>query len=309
MRQMPRPNYVIYAPDFDPDSGGSIFLHQLAHALTALGEDAALWPWGWLPSAPFRERLRRTLRKPRLAWQRPEMKLRQDPTLRTRIAAPSDLGPATVAVYPEVTLGNPLGVKNVARWLLYRPGLKDPYSFGEGEIYFRAGEMSDLPQLTGGAQDLFLWRRNPIYRNEGRSGRRGVCYAVRKGHKKPRIPETEGAICIDGLSHEETAAIFNRCETFFSYDEATFYSQYAAICGCDSIVVPGYFANRAEWIASHPIARFGVAYGLNDIFHARATRDQVIGELEARERAGLETVKAFVARMQGSVLAKIDQLL
>jgi len=290
MPETPRANFLIYAPAYDPDSGGSIFLHQLAHALTTLGEDAALWPWWETPRPPLRKRLRRMLGKP--------MQLPQDPTLRTRVARPSDLRPETVVVYPEVTLGNPLGAAHVARWLLYKPGLKDPYDFGPGEMFFRAGEMSDLPKITGGAQDLFLWRRNPVYRNENRPGRKGACYMVRKGHEKPRIPETEDAICVDGLSHEETAAVFNRCDTFYSYDEATFYSQYAAICGCDSVIVPGYFADRADWVAAHPIGRVGVAYGLDDLAHARATRDQVAPLLDAQEQAGLETVKAFVTRTQ-----------
>lgn len=151
MPETSRANYLIYAPGYDPDSGGSIFLHQLAHALTILGEDAALWPWSETPRPPLRKRLRRMLGMP--------MRLPQDPTLRTRVARPADLRPETVVVYPEVTLGNPLGAAHVARWLLYKPGLKDPYDFGTGEMFFRAGEMSDLPKITGGAQDLFLWRR------------------------------------------------------------------------------------------------------------------------------------------------------
>ena len=89
---------------------------------------------------------------------------------------------------------------------------------------------------------------------------------------KPRIAETRGAIPIDGLSHEEIADIFNRCSVFYSYDEATFYSQYAAICGCLSVVVPGLYSSREEWVASHPIARYGVAYGLDDLDHARRVR-------------------------------------
>jgi hypothetical protein len=118
---------------------------------------------------------------------------------------------------------------------------------------------------------------------------------VRKGVDKPRIPQTADAICIDGMSHAEVAVIFNRCEVFYSYDEASFYSQYAAICGCDSVVVPGLYPSRADWVAHHPPARFGVAYGLDDLEHARATRHLVIDQLRAQEAAGLETVRRFIS--------------
>ncbi|MFM7334251.1 MAG: hypothetical protein ACKO1H_07540 [Tabrizicola sp.] len=140
----------------------------------------------------------------------------------------------------------------MVRWLLYRPGLRDPFSFGKDEMFFRAGEMSDLPDLTGGAPELFLWKINPAYRNEGRADRKGACFLVRKGADKQRIPETADAIQIDGLSHEKVAAIFNQCEVFYSYDEASFYSHYAAVCGCRSVVVPGIYPSREAWVKEHP---------------------------------------------------------
>lgn len=300
MTKSRRPNYVIYAPDFDPDSGGAIFLHQLAHALGQLGEDASLWPWNVPSRSDTRKHLRRIIRNPGLLWQKPVGKLLCDPAMQTRIATHKDLRSDTIVVYPEVTLGNPLQARKIARWLLYKPGLKDPFQFTENEMFFRAGEMSDLPEMTGGAEDLFLWRRNPVYRDENRPERKGVCYMVRKGHEKERIPETEepAAICIDGLSHEKAAEVFNTCQIFYSYDEATLYSQYAAICGCTSVIVPGFFRDRSEWVASHPLGRVGVAYGLDDLDHARQTRSQVQGVLDAQEEAGLDTVRRFISTTQ-----------
>lgn len=139
-----------------------------------------------------------------------------------------------------------------------------------------------------------MWKINPEYRDEGRSDRTGVCFLVRKGSDKSRIPETANAIQIDGLSHAEIAAIFNRCEVFYSYDEASFYSQYAALCGCRSVVVPGLYPSRPAWVKEHPVAEFGVAYGLDDMAHADATRHRVIELLRAKEAAGLETVRHFI---------------
>jgi len=64
-------------------------------------------------------------------------------------------------------------------------------------MFFRVFEKADMPELTGGADDLFLWKVNRSYRNENRPGRKGCCYITRKGHKKPRIPETEASDAID----------------------------------------------------------------------------------------------------------------
>lgn len=291
-----RPNYIVLAPAYDPDSGGGIFLHELVHALNCLGERALIWRADRPAPPKFSARVKSLLRKPSLMWKRPQWSapFALNPDLNTPIAEPTDLQSDSIVVYPEVVPGNPLGARNVVRWLLYKPGLLHPYSFGSDEIFFRASEFCDLPDLTGGAPDLFLWKINPAYHNEGRTDRKGACFIVRKGDSKARVPETEDAIQIDGMSHADIAEVFNQCEVFYSYDEATFYSQYAAICGCLSVVVPALYSSRAEWVQNHPIGRCGVAYGLNDLDHARATMHLVKGDLEAEEAKGLATVRNFV---------------
>jgi hypothetical protein len=282
-------NYVVYAPGWSPDNGGGMFMHELVNALNRRGERAALWPMAPLYDTGLRSRIRRFLRPP--AYLR-------NPDLDTPVATRADLGPDCVVVYPELVPGNPLKAANVARWLLYTPGVLHPYSFGPDELFFRVDAMFDLPQVTGGAEDLFFYRINPVYRDEGRTDRAGACFMVRKGDDKPRIPQTANALQLDGLSHEEIARVFNRCEVFYSYDEATFYSQYAAICGCLSVVIPGRYASRREWAENYQIARYGIAYGLDDLGHARATRHQLVQLLREREAAGERTVDRFIERTQ-----------
>jgi hypothetical protein len=142
-----------------------------------------------------------------------------------------------------------------------------------------------------------LWIVNDTYRNENRPDRTGVCYIVRKGNTKARIPETEAsnAICIDGMGHVEINEVFNRCHTFYSYDEATMYSQYAAIAGCTSVVIPGLYDCRKDWVENHKLGQYGIAYGLDDITHAQATRHKVLSLLREEEAKGKASVKNFVA--------------
>lgn len=280
-------NFIIVAPAFSENSGGGLFLHHLAHELNQIGEHALLWRLKPLWKEGMIKRLRWTLRSG---------PMKTNPELNTPLARQSDVTPESIIVYPEIVLGNPLGANNVVRWLLYKPGLRDPFDFGQGEMFFAAGPMSDLPLLTGGASELYLWIINQTYRNENRHKRSGVCYIVRKGNHKPRIPETEApnAICIDRMNHAEINDVFNRCHTFYSYDEATMYSQYAAVAGCTSVVVPGLYNSREEWAHNHKLGSFGIAYGLDDIPHANATRHMVMDLLRAEEAKGKATVKKFV---------------
>ncbi len=280
-------NYIIYTFPWHEDNGGVIFMHNLAHELNRMGERALLWK-----ARPiFRQGLRGSLR----SLLRPQPMI-TNPLLDTPVARPRDLTANSIVIYPELVRGNPLKARYVVRWLLYKPGLVHPYSFGPEEMFFRAGAMSDLPDVTGGAPDLYLWKINPTYRNENRPDRKGVCYIVRKGEGKPRLPETEDAIQIDGMSHAQANEVFNRCATFYSYDEATMYSQFAAICGCTSIVVPGMFGSRQEWVDQHPNGKFGIAYGTGptELDHARNTRHLLLADLHKKEADGLKTVANFV---------------
>lgn len=282
-------NYIVYTFSWNENNGGVIFMHNLVHELNRMGERALLWKAAPLYKQGRLRRLRNSLRpQPMLT----------NPLLDTPVAHRRDLSAESIVIYPELVPSNPLKARHVARWLLYKPGLLHPFSFGPDEMFFRAGSMSDVPDITGGASDLYLWKVNPVYRNENRPDRKGVCYMVRKGKDKPRIPETEAsdAIQIDGLSHAEINKVFNRCDTFYSYDEATMYSQFAAICGCTSVVVPGMFGSREEWVSQHPNGRFGIAYGthLAELDHARATRQLLLKDLQRKEEESLETVRNFV---------------
>lgn len=289
MKMGDKKNFIIYTFPWNENSGGVIFMHHLAHELNNLGERAFLFQAGPIyKPTPFQKFRSRLFPEPMIT----------NPLLDTPTAEQSDVYPGSIVVYPEVTQGNPLGAQHVVRWLMYKPGLVHPFIFNQDEMFFRAGAMSDVPSLTGGAPDLYLWKVNPSYRNENRPGRQGTCYMVRKGKDKPRILETEApdAVCIDNMSHAEINDVFNRCETFFSYDEATMYSQFAAICGCTSIVVPGMFASREAWVANHPNGRFGVAYGttLSEVQHAHRTRALLLKDLQRKERDSLDTVRNFV---------------
>jgi len=282
-------NYIVYTFPWNENNGGVIFMHNLVHELNRMGERAFLWKAAPIYEPGLRQRLR--------SWLRPDPMV-TNPLLNTPVARRRDLSADSIVVYPELVRGNPLKARYVVRWLLYKPGALHPFDFGKDEMFFRVGAMSDLPEITGGAPDLLMWKINPVYRNENRPDRQGVCYIVRKGKAKPRIPETENpdAIRIDGLSHAEANEIFNRCETFYSYDEATMYSQFAAICGCTSVVVPGMYGSREEWAAQHPNGRFGIAYGTHptELEHARATRHLLVEDMRRKEEESFETVGTFV---------------
>jgi len=280
-------HFIVVAPSYSEDSGGTIFLHELVNALNALGETAALSPMKPVYTPSRRQRMKAAIF--------PE-KFQTAPGLNTPIAKPGDVTNKTIVVYPELVQGNPLGAKNVVRWLLYTPGVQHPYSFGPDELFVRVAPFADLPELTGGAPDMFLWKVNRTYRNENRPDRSGACFMVRKWDDGPRHAVTDNARQVDGMSHAELNEVFNQCDTFYTYDDATMYSHFAAICGCLSVVIPTGDAERTKVVENQALNKFGIAYDLSeDAFaRARATQGQLLELLHERENAGLQSVKNMV---------------
>ena len=286
--------FVIYGPHYDDNSGGSIALYKLCRVLTELGHDAKIWHW--TRAHPFESRLINGKYTTYFNYG-PTIKREDDPHFFTyKNATPEDAAEAIV-VYPEIVEGNPLGAERVVRWLLNKPGAL----FGPATVAFGLNELTfyfDDPFLPDG------WTADPmrklrviewkwdVYKRTNYGRREGTCYMVRKGETLPLTYHPEGAIQVDGLSHRELAEIFNQCEQFISYDNYTAYSVYAALCGCDSIVVPREDVNAEEWHEAFP---FGVAYGFDDLDRARRTMPNVVSMIADMEADNLKMVNNFVS--------------
>lgn len=292
------PTYIVYAPGFDENSGGSIALHRLCDVLNRLGQRARLWPWErpvLSPRPTWKDRVPFYRRKPR-SWEPPRFK-RLD-HLATPIADVDDLRDAIV-IYPEVTDGNPLQANRVVRWLLHRPGFHTGHhQFGSDELTFFFQASFNDPALNPHTDRLLqtFFVRDDIYfppSQEQEDSRKGTCHILRKGKDRAPVHDVEDSILIDGLSHAATADVFRRVKTCISYDLYTMYSLYAAMCGCDSIVVPDPAVTLNDWYPTEP-ERYGMAYGLPELEWSRTTRHLVLPRLKQLERDSNETVRHFI---------------
>lgn len=288
--------FIVFADSFNENNGGVIALHRLCDLLNREGETARLWP------------SRRPLHNPahplasawgffrwyRRAWRRP---YRRVPHFQTPLATPADL-PGAIVVYPEIVAGNPLRAEHVVRWLLHRPGFhKGHVQYGAGDRFFFYQKAFDDPALNPDGDNLLktVWVRDDIYRHVNTGARHGTCYLLRKGKGRPIAHDLSDSLLVDGLSHTELAAVFNRVTTCISYDPYTMYSHFAALCGCDSVVVPEAGVTKAQW---YPDAadRLGLAYGFDDVEEARGTRGLLLPHLKEQETRANASVRSFIER-------------
>jgi hypothetical protein len=298
--------YIIFSHKYSDDSGGIICLHYLAHLINRQGGVAYICPAFY------------NLEINKLAIKRPFLKalygkyfdrfrnFKVNNNFENKILA--DLESVKnnddwIVIYPEITFGNPLGAKHVIRWLLHNPGEHT------GKIYYASGELhvkyhhgfSDFhfpgATLSENTLNISYFPLHLYNDYEVTSARSGTAYCLRKGRGRVLVHDVENSILIDGMSHEETAAVLRRVKTFISYDLYTAYSVFAALCGCDSIVVPEEGVTKEKWFRL-PEERYGVAYGFDDIDHMRDTRSLLIERIQRDHLKNEERVSAFINESQ-----------
>ncbi len=251
-------NIFIYTYSYDANTGGVIALHRLCHIInTTTAHQAFLVSDKW--TKPWLKRVRSKLKKKNIlgvhvGWVTPVW---------TKRHFPDD----AVVIYPEVVEGNPLGIQHVVRWLLHQPGFHTgKIAYGQNELYFKFNSaIHDFHRdsCTVARNELkVIYYPIDTYANQGLKRDIDCCYMVRKGTDKPKI-HPEDAIFLDGQSHKEIAAIFNRAKRFISYDDYTAYSLFAVLAGCESVVVPAEGVGLTDWY-SQVSDRYGLAYGLSD---------------------------------------------
>ncbi len=300
--------FLICAPSYSQNNGGSIVLHKLCHLINELDQEAYLFPIIEnleLNKFNYKEVLIRFFKK---HLREPFRRFKTIPNLKTptiKKLPPNLSTDEWVVIYPEIVFGNPVKAKNVVRWLLHDPdfnqktGVHDKnFYFGKGELYFRIGpwfKNFEYPGSTTSKSFLQVFHFPlDLFNMEGAStNRSGSAYAIRKGKHKKIVHDLKDSILIDDLKHEEIAQIFKSVKTFISYDPVTTFSYFAALCGCDSVVIPEENLSESEWMPN-PEDRYGLAYGFENINKARETLSLLPERFKKIESSSKSNVIVFL---------------
>jgi hypothetical protein len=261
--------YVIWSPGFNINSGGILCLHYLCHLLNEIKHDAYIY------------------------YKNKENTKYNNYGLNIKIWPNHHVDDNTIVIYPEIVDHNPLNAKNIVRWLLHKPGFwTGRVNYGSDDLIVAHGKHmgGDLYDIKDNHVLNIVYILKSIYFNLNLP-KNNICYSIRKG-KNYSICHPEHAICIDGKSHDEISYIFNTCHTFISYDIYSYYSVYAALCGCDSIVIPESNISKQQWKPDIKDT-YGLAYGFDDIEYARSTRDLLVNEINNRNISDMDTVRQF----------------
>lgn len=290
MQNKTEPEFVIWAPPFDPDSGGVIALHYLCYKLRKLGKAASIWPADnqmptrWIETVPMLARN---------AYRRREF---AKGPFGNPLASPFGLT-NKIVIYPEIVSGNPLHGKRVIRWFLNTKGFFDKsVSFTDDELEFFYQSYFDDNQTVSRDRILRIrWIREDIYYEDPSVNRTINCQMVRKreyflDNSKNKFKDH---VMLDGKSHAEIAPIFRQSKHFICHDPYTMYAFYAALCGCIPVIIPIEGKSEIDWRAREE-DRWGLAYGFDRIDWAISTREKMLDRFQREKNDEDLSVKRFV---------------
>jgi hypothetical protein len=289
--------YIIYASHFNENSGGQIVLHRLCDLINKNGKKAYIYPYYYKPKIELKKPLRSIFRIFRYIYWIIFKPLKMNPNFNTP-KYNKKITKNCIVVYPEIIDGNILNASKVVRWFLHKPGFHTGnINYGNNELYFFYQKIFNDITINPNNNNLLrvIWNRFDIYKKTNYKKRKGICYMIRKGKYKEKVPQTKNAILLDNKSHKEIAYIMNQCEYFISYDTETLYSQYAVLCGCKSIVIPNNNTTKEQWQPKKEF-RYGIAYGFSkeEIKEAESTKHLVYDVLKNEENNSNKSVNFFI---------------
>ncbi len=202
--------YVIWTPDYRNNSNGIKVLHKLCHLLNEKGEKAEIY----IPS------------------QFPQT---VNPQWNTPIYKKNYAGIDDIVIYPDITVGNPLGAVKKVRYLLNKPGVMGGPTVFDNELIFTFHkEYYDAPIL-------YIPTIEPeLFNNDTPVERKRNCFYIGKGKDVPKI-NTEGMTEITSewpSTRKELADLLRKSETFYTYDFNTALILEAKLCGCRVEIIP-----------------------------------------------------------------------
>lgn len=223
----------------------------------------------------------------------------------------------TVTIYPQIARGNPIGTKHVVRWLLYDTEKLLEDAYGENDVYANFGNFKSYRNVEHIPLTTFNYYTDRLYvTNDG--SRKGFCHMYHK-HTPPggeNLISQLSSMDLTGWknlgNYDYLREQLNQYEYMLTYDQKSFYTVAAGLCGCKSIILnpgksyefsPNAYSESdeyeklitpAEYRERNPIQKYGVAYGLDDIYWANTTIGLVTDHVKELERKDGETVDNFV---------------
>ena len=175
-------------------------------------------------------------------------------------------------IIPTLDWKNEIGLKNVARWVLFHVDEYNTRNIDNTDVVYNFGtfEIEGKGKNTENKLRLFDYKTNIFY-NYNKPRNKKYCFIINKNHPENWF-EIFDNYDADNLTDwkqlgawEYLAKKFNEYEYFLTFDQKSTYTVLAALCGTKSIIINNDNMSPLEYKQKNPEQLFGVAYGFDDL--------------------------------------------
>jgi Tfp pilus assembly protein PilZ len=196
----------------------------------------------------------------------------------------------TISVYTQVTWGNPFNTNNVVRWFMYDTDIPIEETFSENDVYFNFTNCKvKYKEREVGQLVLFNFNEDKLWNyNKDRSG---YCHIIHKHTPKNYKEILSKYNSFDLTDWREKGGWdylreqLNKFEYYLTFDDVSYFTNAAVMCGCKSIVIPTEkskikYINPTDFRHQNRYQGVGVSYGFDDLEWANKTKDFIIKHIE-----------------------------
>ena len=201
-----------------------------------------------------------------------------------------------IVLYPEGIKHNPLGAKNIVRWILGPSVQEDAETYSKSDLIYWYMDYYYNELVGQRDNQMFVTETHcDIFYNHNIK-RSGSSYCIRKC-KDPKFIHPDDSIFVPyhaAGNLVKLAKQFNQIEKFYCYDNYTFLYVQAALCGCISIVIPDGSKTKQEWLNGSRLNQYGIAYGEDDIGRAQETLPLLMQEIKQVDLDTKQQIHIFI---------------
>ena len=230
----------------------------------------------------------------------------------------------TISIYPQITPENPFNTKHVSRWILYDTQKEIENTWNENDVYFNFSNFKTYKLTPYRKLTTLDYKLDSLYiTNFG--NRKSFCHIIHK-NTPPDGEKIFSELRSKNLtnwmvngSFDYLREQFNQYEYFLTYDQKTYLSVMATLCGCKTIILnpgkPYEFTPNAntdffeidkitptEFRINNYLFQFGISYGWEDLKWSEKTLPFVRDYIQELESLDDKTIDNFINYWSNKIL-------
>jgi len=210
----------------------------------------------------------------------------------------------TISVYTQVTWNNPFNTKNTVRWIMYDTEKPIESTFTDEDTYFNYGNFkTENSNREKGKSTIFNYNKDKLFSYN--KFRKGYCHILHKN-----TPNNYDEILNEFNSFDLTdwrnkggfnylREEFNKYEYYLTFDDKSYFSIAAAMCGCKVVIIPTektkkLYINSGDFRNQNFNQSIGISYGFDDISWSNSTIHFIDEHVKNLEEIDNKTVDNFI---------------